>query len=1271
MRFTPGGPRVPNALLEARDAGEVALLCGAGVSIPAGLPDFFELTCQVAERLGCDRNSTVARLLDQQKQRRSVQSSSVEKPESVSLDRVFSDLVQTFGIEQVETEVLKTLTVRTARLDNHRALLDLATADGTCRLVTTNFDRLFERARPKLRTYAFPRLPDLAIAREFDGVVHLHGVQPRRSERYASERARLVLTGADFGNAYLADGWATRFVSALMSKYVVLLVGYSADDPPVRYLLEGLNAEHRGRAREVYALVAGDQESVAADWRERGVTAIAYDSTNRHDALWTTIHAWAERSRDSSGWRKKVASLARSSPANLRSFERGQVAALCSTLDGARDFAAVEPKPPAEWLCVFDAGVRLELNPRAGVDGDRRTEASSTSEVYLLDDDLESDQQRERLSNGFRGVHILGQLSSDPPQLLPNAITTSPNPYWFSLSPRLSILAQWIVASIEEAATIQWAGGRTSIHPEIRKQIAWRLNQKVQNLDTQLRTLWRYILEAHSGERSNVEVGWWSVKDRVRADGWNAPALREFARVTKPRLIFSQSWHRWWTTPEVDEWQSAIPFLHFDVHFPASIQSSADVPDEAVGAVARVLGDSLEIATELELGIDGYHRPLPTLYPEDKPGERYLSDADKAFLRYSELVHRLCEIAPQAAKAELRRRTLPSRYFLPIELVALVNREVFSAAEVRSAIASLSREDFWDEHVNRELLWLLRARWPDLPSRDRQHIESRLLEGRERYSTENELEFVERRAFRTAIRLRWMANQGMSLHKRTIKSLSRITSTLADWQDEWASNADSGLDMRSGWVKVETDTSSIGDLPLVDVIQRCEQLSLREEMFTERDPFQGLVTKYPGRAVAVMRHEHRSGHEPAKYLKKLFRSWPSDAPDRDTISAAKLLMRLSDDAVRACRFEAYRWLGEALSKLDRTNRDLFEKSAERAVGILETSGAELLRSALGKTSVGGIEQPSSRMGTDYAINSPTGHLASGLLDTAFVRIAIKKQAVPTDIRSFVERLVKLPGEGGAHALTVVSSRLADLVIVDAKWIEEFFLPYFEPSSELAEAAWGGYLHSARLVPRRFFDKIKSSFLLAFPASTGWTARGVEALGQKLLLALRSDSRRHALLSVSEGRAALRSASEAVRLEAVSRLARESSDKRWLAEAYGFFRNVWPRERSLQSPATSREIVTLLLGLDERFPDAVDQLAPLLLQLDHVDGTIADLRRQGRRGSQSFVQRYPRSVLRLVSRIVDRGMRRPYGLDGLLDELAQHDSLIRRDSHWRALAALTL
>ena len=47
MQFVSNGPDVPERLLQAHEDGRVVFFCGAGVSYPAGLPSFAELTQEI------------------------------------------------------------------------------------------------------------------------------------------------------------------------------------------------------------------------------------------------------------------------------------------------------------------------------------------------------------------------------------------------------------------------------------------------------------------------------------------------------------------------------------------------------------------------------------------------------------------------------------------------------------------------------------------------------------------------------------------------------------------------------------------------------------------------------------------------------------------------------------------------------------------------------------------------------------------------------------------------------------------------------------------------------------------------------------------------------------------------------------------------------------------------------------------------------------------------------------------------------------------------
>ena len=134
---------------------------------------------------------------------------------------------------------------RKAATSTHDALLTLARRrDGALRLVTTNFDRIFERlsARTKLRIPAFaaPLLPIPKNSR-WNGIVYLHGLLPERPDEIGLNR--LVVTSGDFGLAYLTERWAARFVSELFRNYVVCFVGYRINDPVLRYMMDALAAD--------------------------------------------------------------------------------------------------------------------------------------------------------------------------------------------------------------------------------------------------------------------------------------------------------------------------------------------------------------------------------------------------------------------------------------------------------------------------------------------------------------------------------------------------------------------------------------------------------------------------------------------------------------------------------------------------------------------------------------------------------------------------------------------------------------------------------------------------------------------------------------------------------------------------------------------------------------------------------------------------------------------------------------------------------------------
>ena len=92
-----------------------------------------------------------------------------------------------------------------------------------------------------MERFVAPMLP--VPKQRWDGLVYLHGLLPENQGDNSLDN--LVVSSGDFGLAYLTERWAARFVGELLRNFVVCFVGYSIEDPVLRYRLRV--APFRGR----------------------------------------------------------------------------------------------------------------------------------------------------------------------------------------------------------------------------------------------------------------------------------------------------------------------------------------------------------------------------------------------------------------------------------------------------------------------------------------------------------------------------------------------------------------------------------------------------------------------------------------------------------------------------------------------------------------------------------------------------------------------------------------------------------------------------------------------------------------------------------------------------------------------------------------------------------------------------------------------------------------------------------------------------------------
>ena len=366
MQFVPNGPEIPNEFVQAHEDGRVVFFCGAGISYPAGLRGFKWLLDQIYA--GC---GTKPDTLEDAAIRRNQFDTALEL-----LERRYPGHRHAVR-KQLAQALQPAVTTRDATV-LHEALLQLGRdKDGRLRLVTTNFDHLFDTAADRLgvtfNAFGAPMLPIPKNSR-WNGLVYLHGKLPEANDE--SELNRLVVTSGDFGLAYLTERWASRFLSELFRNFVVCFVGYSINDPVIRYMMDALAADRRqGEAtRDAWVFAPSMTDDGVDEWAAKGVKPILYnvgDGGRDHSALYETLTAWGQTYV--AGETGKEAFVTKHALAQPKDSTRqdnfvGRMLWALSDKTGlpAKLFADFEPVPPLEWLLEAFSEPRYDRHALTG-----------------------------------------------------------------------------------------------------------------------------------------------------------------------------------------------------------------------------------------------------------------------------------------------------------------------------------------------------------------------------------------------------------------------------------------------------------------------------------------------------------------------------------------------------------------------------------------------------------------------------------------------------------------------------------------------------------------------------------------------------------------------------------------------------------------------------------------------------------------------------------------------------------------------------------------
>ncbi|MGE6164844.1 SIR2 family protein [Aeromonas rivipollensis] len=1262
MRFFADGPSIPDLLLERCDSGRVVFLCGAGVSIPSKMPDFVELTRYVVDFFDPTPDSGIMQAFQPW-----IDDHLGEKPGiKTPLDQIFNLLHQEYGREEVNalvTERLQASNGTATQGREHELIKRISSRQPSIpQIVTTNFDRLFELGDHRLTCHVPPAFPNISLGASLDGITYLHG----RLADIGSELHDYVLSSADFGRAYLSEAWATNFMRTLLEHFTVVLVGYQAEDPPVKYLLQGLNHDGQFDRSRLYAFDKGRAEDIEAKWRDRGVTAIAYED---YPHLWKTFAGWAERADDPRKWRASVIAMSQKDPKELTPHERGQVAHVLRTVQGARLFSEVEPKPHPEWICVMDANVRLAIPKGEGCEDD---EFFDPLLAYGLDDDLRAipgDDRRQGISND----NILAWRDGDDYPRDCHRLAGS----FETIPKRLGHLITWLGNSIDSPVIAWWAVKLNGLHPQLLQRFEWQI-ERSDTLHPRARHIWNIILEYHSDPRNRQWNGdWFDLQRRIKVEGWVPSVLRDFRRASTPRVEIKSPFGLGLYKPPTESWEN-INFGdlgHYEVVFLERHNEDIDVPDDVLPQVFSILVEQLITSSGLLRDIGTSYFQIPTCYPDRQvDGKNYITKAVEVVIWFVQLFDRLAAKWPELANAYVTTWSATDKFFFrKLKLYAFSKVNVFEANYVAEEVLSLDQDAFWDMDISRELLFLLVDRWREFSQDNQNKIIDRILTGCDKRPHLSDEDYPMLRDEFAARYARYLELQGCELTVDRSERLAEITRDILGWNDAWAASMITKYGSYTGWVGTDEKPDSILELPLKEVISKAKEDLKRDfGSFTEKRPFTGLVKANPRKALSALTIAGKADDYPEVFWSAMINELPADITPRLRRVFLNRLVRLPQTVIAKLHHTLGQWLEKNLVMLlefdDALGWTVYDHIAD---GILN-GGADVMKSGLGDVSRGGKIIQQSRRTFNHAINGPVGMCVEAL----FHAVPREKQEagslIPDNIKIRVERLFSAQGEGADHAVSIACSKLNWIMFIDPTWTKGCLLPMLAFEHPASEPAWNGFLH--RDVPLGPLTEIIKPLLLnliPWIEKFSWESDFSEIAAQWLGFMRVFHPDEACGLSRHEMRMVLRTMSDDSRNRFIYwlSLVGKKNECGWIKHVIPLIDECWPRERRYRTSVSMRAWIGLLDDTGENFPAVYEVVKKFLVPVETNDHPFYRFTREIS-DKEPLTMLFPEVALDLIDRVMPQTLTRPpYELPKMLTLIAETKPDLTSDPRYLRLVDL--
>lgn len=1260
MRFTENGPNIPDTLLEKCDHGKVVFFCGAGVSLNSKLPDFIRLTEQVMEFFSPPEDSEVHKAFTPW-----LQSDGHLSHPKVPLDQIFHMLYQDYGRDQVNRKVAKILSEfepSGSRAKEHGIIKRLSrNVDGSPKVVTTNFDKLFELNGDKVKCWEPPAFPDLASGVNLEGVVYLHGRLKDISERTHP----YILSSADFGRAYLAEGWATKFILQLLDSYTLVLVGYQAEDPQVKYLLQGLNHNEDFDSSKIFAFDKGNPESVESKWRDRGVTGVAY---SEHPDLWDTFSLWADKIDNQKKWRDNTLKLAQSDPKRLSPFQRGQVVNLISTTAGAKLFSQVEPPPPTEWLCVFDAYVRTRKASSCTEFFDRKAETFDPFIEYGLDDDPPRPEEKEQLFPLLPHKNYLAWLPFDSLELESISLHSNQS----LLPPRLWYLKNWVVKNLNNPTVAWWAAQKHELAVILREEIIEKLANDKQLPPKAVKIL-NIIANQSYGVHSRLHPSHchYRFEELLKVQGWNTTTLQFFETEMKPFVDLRPPTGLSSSKPPMKSWEDlhTRDIFDYEIKFPLQLNHNIEVPDKYLYRILLATLQHLRNANDLAKALDkDYYFIIPTCYATSEEDDYNLQE-HSAFYFFLEKLKLLVDFAPSQAKAlSLNLTCEHSIYFTKLALFSYGYSSLFSSSEAINYLLSLDQEHFWDDNYQLDILKLLQKRWPDLLEPHKEKLAKRILEGppKSHYDTDGEHEHFKYRPICTFIE--WLKSKNLELPELLLNETKWIDTQRNELVKADLAELEQATFSRIYRVTTDDDAAPLRNTPIRDIIERSKQLLYREPgSRVAEKPFNGLVKSNPRRAILALSYQAKRGCYPIEFWSALLDYWPEKTSKRERIALLQGLKRIPPNHLIELRFFLNKWLENYFSSYLNELPALSWQLVDHCIEAMQSESFEQINSK--KKSAGTYFR---EITLKDAYSSLAGTLINALIHQLDSMKLPQNSSIPDNFLSRFNQLLESENIACAYAAASLCYQIDFLHYIDFNWTEKNLISMLHLEHKLAGPSWSG-ICASRLPHEKVSSAFRPFIINLFPTvyEWSWERNLLKLAADKLIELSLPDYKGIDKIKPSEARNCIRGMKENERAAAIHYvgLVCQKDKTRWQTCAIPLIEKIWPRERIYLTKIQTLAWVSLLEKSGEHLPNLLQALEWCLAPFDIQNDWLYSFTRPKPK-SEPIASQYPEATLQLCSLLIQEETKHlPYKLKEALDIIEQAQLELSIDKRFIKLTKL--